>query len=106
MLFKSAALFLIAATTAAAATTHSEKAGQNQTEWVFDNGSNKGYVCPLMKPNAGGFDVYVPALWPDPSQKAANALTALPWLHFANQRDANDAIGAYCPTKATAALLD
>ena len=97
MLLKIASLFMIAVT------THLQQAGQNKVQWVYENGSNKGYLCALMQKNGTAYDVYLPAIWPSPVAKTGKAATlaAVPWLHYANQIDALDAVTAYCPVTAS-----
>jgi hypothetical protein len=104
MVLKLAALFAFAVVSqipANAVTTH-QQTGQNGTEWIFDDGANKGYLCGLVQKNGTAYDVFLPALWPSvAAQKAGTApsMIAVPWLHYANQADAMDAINAYCPLK-------
>jgi hypothetical protein len=98
------ALLCLLAQATLAQTTHKEntKAG---TAYVYDAGKNKGYLCGLVQQNGTAFDVFLPALWPAPIGEPLQMLS-VPWLHYANQRDAQDAIDAYCPTKnAPAAVL-
>jgi hypothetical protein len=110
MVLKLAALFAIVATTsqipAIAATTH-KQVGQNGTAYIYDDGSNKGYLCGLVQQNGTAFDVFLPALWPAAAAQTAGtakstSMVAVPWLHYANQADALDAINAYCPVTGSA----
>lgn len=93
MLFKLAALSMIAAT------THIQQTAPDRAQWVYDSGENKGYVCGVVQQNGPKFDVYLPVLWPAPVQKAGApaAMTAVPWLHFATSKEAMEAITTYCP---------
>jgi hypothetical protein len=77
------------------------------TAYVYTGGPSKGYLCGLVQQNGTAFDVFLPALWPVPQQKPGTApqMLAVPWLHYANQRDAQDAIDAYCPNKDTPAAI-
>jgi hypothetical protein len=82
---------------AAAVTLTRKQESPNGTAYLYRSGVLEGYLCGLVQQNGTAFDVFLPALWPAPA--ASSTMPAVPWLHYANQRDAQDAIEAYCPTK-------
>lgn len=88
MVLKIASLFMLSIT------SHMVQLSSTRAEWIYDSGPNKGYVCGLIQTDGTKFDVYLPAIWPAPTQAAPSAV---PWLRFGSQNQAMDAVNAYCP---------
>ena len=97
MLFKLATFFMIAAT------THLEQAGKNQVQWIYDSGPNKGYLCALVEQDGAQIDVYLPAAGTSQTTPGtAKALLPVPWVHYASEKAAFNAVAAYCPVTMSA----
>lgn len=92
MVFKIAALFVLAATTKTATTAN--------TQWIYKSGPNKGYLCAMMEKDGTGYDFYIPAAAPESTQSKlqATAMLPVPWQHADTEKAAKDAIADYCPT--------
>ena len=94
MVFKIAALLVLAATAKTSTTG-------NSTQWIYDSGPNKGYLCALMQKDGPFYQVYVPSVSPEAGllSPKSTAMLPVPWQKFATEAEAKKAIEDYCPTQ-------
>ena len=89
MLFKIAALFVIAATTRVQTTG-------NRVQWVYDSGPDKGYICALMEQDGSNFDVYLPVAAITAHSNPNAAMAPVPWQHFPSKQAAVATVQQAC----------
>lgn len=93
MLFKLAALSMIAAT------THIQQTAPDRAQWIYKSGPNAGFVCGVLQQNGSAYQVYLPAVSTVTVQTILGypIMAKLPWMDFANLKDAMAAVNTYCP---------
>ncbi len=89
MLFKMAALFMVAATTRVQTTG-------SKVQWIYESGPNKGYICAVMEQNGPKYDVFIPPASATPDVVNVKALTPVPWQQFGNMVNAELAVSKHC----------
>ena len=89
MLFKMAALFMVAATTRVQTTG-------SKVQWIYESGPNKGYVCAVLEQDGPKYDVFIPSASATPEVINQQALTPVPWQQYGNLVTAELAVSKYC----------